>query len=74
MPDVNIERINELARIAKERELTEEETKERAALRAAYIEAHRASLRSTLENTFVISPDGTKKPLSEQKLKINKID
>jgi uncharacterized protein YnzC (UPF0291/DUF896 family) len=63
MPDIDIERINELARVAKSRPLTEEEALERQALRTAYVEAHKASLRATLENTLVQYPDGTKKPL-----------
>ena len=40
-----IERINELARLAKERELTEEEKAEREALRAEYIAEFRRALR-----------------------------
>ena len=45
MDKAKIERINELGRIAKERELTEEEKKERAALREEYLAFFRASLR-----------------------------
>ena len=37
MEQKKIDRINELAHLAKARELTEEELKERAALRAEYI-------------------------------------
>jgi len=40
-----IDRINELGRIAKERELTPEEMAERAALREEYLKFFRASLR-----------------------------
>ena len=40
-----IDRINELGRIAKERELTEEEIAERAALREEYIAYFRAEIR-----------------------------
>ncbi len=40
-----IDRINELARISKQRELTESEREEQAALRREYIEFFRASLR-----------------------------
>lgn len=66
MPEINIERINELARIAKARALTAEEAAERETLRAAYIQAHKDSLRATLENTFVQYPDGSKKPLPKR--------
>ena len=45
MEKIKIDRINELGRIAKERELTEEEKKEREQLRAEYIEEFRRSLR-----------------------------
>ena len=45
MEKSKIDRINELARIAKERELTEEEKTERAALREEYIAYFRAEIR-----------------------------
>ena len=44
-----INRINELARKAKEEGLTEEETEERAALRQEYLTAVRENLRAQLE-------------------------
>ncbi len=40
-----IDRINELARLSKERELTEEERGEQAALRKEYLEEFRRGLR-----------------------------
>jgi uncharacterized protein YnzC (UPF0291/DUF896 family) len=45
MDKEKIERINELGRIAKERELTKEEQAERDALRAEYIAFFRRQLR-----------------------------
>lgn len=45
MEKEKIDRINELGRIAKERELTEAEAAERAALREEYIKYFRASIR-----------------------------
>lgn len=48
MTDEKIARINELTRIARERELTEEEQQERAALRSEYIAAIRGNMRSML--------------------------
>lgn len=45
MDKVKIDRINELGRIAKERELTEKEKIERAALREEYLAYVRAQLR-----------------------------
>ncbi len=58
-----LNRINELAHIAKERPLTEEEIAERDALRQEYIKEYRASLRGILENTYIQRPDGTKEKL-----------
>ena len=45
MEKQKIDRINELGRLAKERELTEEEKKEQAELRAEYISEFRRTLR-----------------------------
>ena len=45
MDKVKIDRINELARMSKERELTEDEKSEQAALRKEYIEEFRRTLR-----------------------------
>ncbi len=58
-----LERINELARAAKERALTKEEIAERDELRRQYIVEYRASLRGILENTYIQRPDGTKEKL-----------
>lgn len=62
-----IERINELARLAKERELTPEEAEERARLRAEYLEAFRQSTRATLDSTVIQYPDGTRRKLERKK-------
>ena len=43
-------RINELAHIAKERELTDEELKERDILRKEYLAAFRANFKKQLDN------------------------
>ena len=45
MEKCKIDRINELARLAKERELTEVEKKEQQELRAEYLAEFRRSLR-----------------------------
>ena len=44
MEKAKVDRINELARISKQRELTEEEKKEQAALRTEYIAEVKAAL------------------------------
>jgi uncharacterized protein YnzC (UPF0291/DUF896 family) len=46
MERAKIDRINELGRLAKERELTDEEKAEREALRAEYIAFFRSQLRA----------------------------
>ena len=45
MEKIKIDRINELARLSKERALTESERAEQAALRAEYLEEFRRGLR-----------------------------
>ena len=64
--DEVIARINQLAHIARERELTEEETAERAALRRIYIDSVKANLVGQLENTYILQPDGTKKKVTKK--------
>ena len=66
MEQKKIDRINELARLAKERELTEEETAERNVLRREYIDSFKASLTGILDNTVVQNPDGTKYKLKRK--------
>ena len=63
MEKTKIDRINELAHLAKERELTAEELAERDALRKEYIEEFRRNTISVLENTYIATPDGRKHPL-----------
>ena len=65
MERANIERINELSRLARERELTPAEQVERQERRAAYLKAFRAQFKRQLENTVVEYPDGSTKPLTE---------
>jgi uncharacterized protein YnzC (UPF0291/DUF896 family) len=60
-----IARINELARLAKERALTPEELSERAELRRQYVDQFKAGARQTLENTLVQYPDGSRLPLKD---------
>ena len=66
MEQTIIDRINELARLAKERALTEEELRERDALRKAYIAEWRASTIAVLENTWIQTPDGKKHKLQRK--------
>ena len=61
----NIDRISELTRISRERELTPSEQAERRELRENYLKAFRGRMRAQLENTVVQYPDGREVPLSE---------
>ena len=66
MENSKLKRINELAAIAKQRELTAEEFEERAQLRKEYIEEFRAATRQVLDNTYVQTPDGKKYKLERK--------
>ncbi len=61
MTEERIARISELTRISRERELTDEEKVERAELRQEYLAAIRQSLEGQLDNTYIVSEDGTKR-------------
>ncbi len=50
MDKLKIDRISELTRISRERELTIDEAKEREKLRAEYIASIKANFRQTLES------------------------
>ena len=63
MEQTKIDRINELAHLAKERALSEEELSERDALRKEYIEEFRRATIDVLEHTYIQTPDGKKHPL-----------
>ena len=58
--DEVIARINELAKKAKTEGLTEDELQERNKLRRIYIDNIKAGLIGQMENTYIVSPDGTK--------------
>ena len=53
-------RLNELAKIVKERALTPEEETERAALRKQYLATFRLAVQQQLDNTYIQYDDGTK--------------
>ncbi|NCB63859.1 MAG: DUF896 domain-containing protein [Clostridia bacterium] len=66
MEQERIDRISELTRISRERELTTEEKAERAELRNEYIAAVRMSLVGNLENTYVVDEKGNKTRLGKR--------
>ena len=69
MEQAKIERINELARLKKQRGLTPEEQEEQTTLRQEYLADWRAGTVAVLENTYVLTPDGKKRKLKELKKK-----
>ncbi len=70
MEDKKIQRINELARQSRERELTPEEKAEQKALREEYVAAFRSSLKAQLDATVVVGPDGSRTPLRQRKTQL----
>ena len=66
MEPEKIQRINELKRLKDERELTEAEEEERAALRKEYIDGFRANMQQILEGVRVQHEDGTLHPLKKK--------
>ena len=63
MNQKKLDRINELARKAKDEGLTEEEIRERDILRREYIDSVVGNLRDTLDNTYVVDEHGNKRKL-----------
>ena len=61
MEKEKLDRINFLAKKSREGELTSEEKAEQKLLREEYVAEFRASLRGTLDNTYIQYPDGTKR-------------
>ena len=66
MDNIKIDRINTLAHKAKSVGLTEEEKKERDALRKEYIATIRMNLRSKLDNIDIKEEDGSVTNLGEK--------
>lgn len=66
MENSKLNRINELAALAKIRALTEEELTERDVLRKEYIAEWRQGAIQVLENTYVVGPDGKKRKLQKK--------
>ena len=66
MENEKLNRINALARLAKERALTAEELAERDALRKEYIAEWRRGAEQVLENTYLVGPDGKKRKLERK--------
>ena len=67
MTNSKLERINALAKLAKERELTAEELAERDVLRREYIAEWRRGAEQVLENTYLVDEHGIKRKLPRKK-------
>lgn len=66
MEKEKIDRINFLAKKKKEEGLSEDELKEQRQLYEEYLEGYRRNLRSTLGNTVIERPDGTRESLTKK--------
>jgi uncharacterized protein YnzC (UPF0291/DUF896 family) len=66
MEHKEIDRINELTRISRERELTAQEQAERQTLRAGYLAQWRKSTEAALKSVVIMEPDGTKHKLAKK--------
>ena len=64
MEDI-IKKINEFSRLARERELTEEEKKEREKYRKMYIEKFKESVRGHLDSIKVVRVDDDGNPIDD---------
>lgn len=67
MEQKKIDRINELAKKSKSEGLTAEEKIEQAELRSEYIAAFKASLVSSLENTYIVDEKGNKTKVQKKR-------
>ncbi len=66
MEQTKLDRINELAHLARTRELTQEELAERDVLRREYLAEWRRGAEQVLENTYLVTPDGRKRKLEKK--------
>ena len=66
MENTKLARINELAKLAKERELSPEELAEREVLRKEYIAEWRKGAMDVLDNLVIQTPDGKKHKLQKK--------
>ena len=66
MDQAKKDRISELTRISRQRELTAEEQAERKALREEYLQSWRESVIGTLDNTYLVDENGNKRKLPKK--------
>ena len=63
--DEIVKKINEFTRLSKERELTEEEKKEREKYRRIYIDKFKESLKGHLDNIKIVKVDDEGNPADD---------
>ena len=63
--DEIVKKINELTKLSKERELTEEEKKEREKYRRLYIDKFKESLKGHLDNIKIVKVDDEGNPVDD---------
>lgn len=66
MEQSKIDRINQLAKLAKQRELTAEEAAERQTLRQEFLADFKKNLTDTLDNTYLVDEQGNKTKLERK--------
>ena len=67
MATERLKRINELAAKERSEGLTDEEKAEQKRLREEYLAAFRKNVLQTLDNTYIVEPDGTEHKLRKKK-------
>ena len=67
MEKQKLDRISELTRISRTRELTDAEIAERCELRTEYLREFRASMTGILDNSVIVRPDCTREYVRERK-------
>jgi len=66
MDQTRLDRINELARLSRQRELSDIEKKEQKVLRDEYIAEWKRGTEATLNQIVIVEPDGTKHPIKKK--------
>lgn len=72
MEKEKLDRISELYRLSKQRNLTQDELKEQKTLRDEYRQGYVRNLTQQLEHTELLRPDGTKVKVSDLKKNKNR--
>ena len=67
MEQKKMDRISELTRSSRERELTEAEQREREVLRREYLDDWKRGAEATLSSTYIVDANGIKRPLKKKK-------